>query len=180
MEKPDHGSMVAAAHGVARSPHWPSVERAVRDASPMCAGCDPDQPEEHIGLQVHHKYVSFHIAVLLGRPDLELDPRNLIVFGETEHDKPSPDHHLTLGHLRDFRRDCNPWVDEDTERLRGKSTAEIEADPVFLQHVHDAPPPWNEWDLARKQAKYDELMQKLPPDPALVAKYNLTIGARPE
>jgi hypothetical protein len=132
-----------------------------------------------VGLQVHHKFVSFHIAVLLGRPDLELDPRNLCVLGETEHDKPAPDHHLLLGHLKNFRNDCNPWVDEDTARLRGKSTAEIEADAGFLAHIAASPKPWDEWTLAMKQAKYDELMHKLPPDPALIVKYHLAVGARP-
>lgn len=179
MEKPDHGSIVAALHGVQRSHHWSSVEKAFVHDHPDCAGCHPNEPADHIGLQVHHKYISFHIAVLLGRPDLELDPRNLVVFGETEHNKPAPDHHLLLGHLKNFRRDCNPWVDEDIERFRGKSTAEIEADPVFLQHCEEAPPPWDEWTLKMKQDKYDQLMAKLPPDPVLLQKYGLSIGARP-
>jgi hypothetical protein len=54
------------------------------------------------GVQVHH-VIPFHWCVLLGRPDLELDPRNLITLCEAEAGRPGEDHHLLVGHVDSFR-----------------------------------------------------------------------------
>jgi len=97
--KTDHGAEEAARHGIKRSSHWPAVERAHLAKEPRCRACRPGQSE---AVQVHHIF-PFHYAIALGRPDLELDDRNLITLCETEHDKPSPNHHLLLGHLDDFK-----------------------------------------------------------------------------
>ena len=94
------GTAVAAEHGVARSPHWPGVEKAVLAANPHCIACAPGQVSG--GLQVHHVF-PLHYCIALGRPDLELDPRNLVVLCETEEGKPGENHHLLLGHLGDFK-----------------------------------------------------------------------------
>lgn len=80
-------------HGIARSDKWPAVERAHLAKHPQCAAC------VRIGapVAVHH-VMPFHICIRLGRPDLELDERNLITLcagGEGEH-------HLLLGHLDDW------------------------------------------------------------------------------
>lgn len=53
-------------------------------------------------MQVHH-VIPFHWCVLLGRPDLELDPRNLITLCEDEAGKPGENHHLLVGHLGSFQ-----------------------------------------------------------------------------
>ena len=115
-------------HEPPRSPQWPSVEKAKLAATPFCACCGPAKHDK--GLQVHHVF-PFHYAVALGRPDLELDPRNLIVLCETEHDDPEVNHHLLLGHLGNFKSD-NIHVAEDVVTFSGMDAAAIQADPRWL------------------------------------------------
>lgn len=160
----DMGALEAARYGVARSSHWPSVARDVLARIPDCIACDPDQPEEHVGLQVHHMRVSFHVAKLLGRPDLELDERNLTTLGETEEGRPAPNHHLEVGHGGNFQKDCNPWVDDDAARMRGWTVERIRADPVWQQHAAACPPPWAEWTRDMKITRRKELDTKFPMD----------------
>ena len=50
---------------------------------------------------MHHIF-PFHYCIALGRPDLELDDRNLITLCEDEAGKPGQNHHLLVGHLDDF------------------------------------------------------------------------------
>lgn len=117
------------AHGEPpRSPAWPHVEKAVLHLHPHCAACGPDKPVK--GRQVHHM-LPFHYCIALGRPDLELDPRNLIVLCETEHDDPEANHHLLLGHLGNFKSD-NVHVADDVALFAGMSAAQIQADPRWL------------------------------------------------
>ena len=112
-----------------RSPHWPHVEKAVLHLHKWCAACGPDKVCK--GLQVHHVW-PFHMAVALGRPDLELDPRNLIVLCETEHNDPEANHHLAVGHLGNFRSAGNIHVADDAVLFAGLTAAQIEADPRYL------------------------------------------------
>lgn len=99
--KPDHGQIEAARHGIARSSKWPAVEKAHLALEPYCVCCGPES-QGKVGVQVHHKF-PFHYCIALGRPDLELDQRNLISLCEDEHGKPSQNHHLEIGHLQDFK-----------------------------------------------------------------------------
>lgn len=116
-------------HEPPRSAAWPHVRRAVLHLHPYCAACGKgaDHPDV-TALQVHH-INPFHIVAALGRGDLELDPRNLIVLCETEHGHPEPNHHLVLGHLGNFRSDGNLDVLADCTTFAGLSAAGIEADP---------------------------------------------------
>lgn len=171
----DHDAIEAARYGEARSSHWATIEHEVLASIPVCIGCDSAQPEEHVGLQVHHKRVSFHVARKLGRRSLELTKSNLTVLGETEANKPAPNHHLYLGHLKNFQKDCNPWVDDDAARMRGWSTAQMDADPTFQQHVAAAPPTLSEWTRDMLVAKRKELDVEFPMDgteyQAVVARF---------
>jgi hypothetical protein len=97
----DHGAEVAKEHGVERSPEWPRVEKAHLVAHPYCEACGPSMPPG-TPVNVHH-VLPFHYVAALGRPDLELDDRNLITLCETEHDRPAENHHLLIGHLDDFK-----------------------------------------------------------------------------
>lgn len=169
----DHDALMGAVHGVARSTHWATVEKSILATAPWCIACDPNDPVTHVGLQVHHKHCSFHVAILLGLAYLELDSRNLCVLGETEAGKDAPNHHLEIGHAGDFRRDCNPFIDDDAVTFRGMSTDAIKADPRYLAHVAAAPPDWAEWTDDMKIAKRTELLAKFPPDPTMLAKYGL-------
>jgi hypothetical protein len=112
-----------------RSPHWPHVEKAVLHLHPFCACCGKDKPTK--GLQVHH-VIPFHFATALGRPDLELDPRNLIVLCETEHNDPEANHHLAVGHLGNFKSAGNLHAFEDAEIFAGMTAEQIEKDRRWL------------------------------------------------
>ena len=115
-------------HAPPRSPHWPAVERTVLHLHPFCACCGPNTHDK--GLQVHHRRpVQYCIA--LGRPDLEIDPRNLIVLCETEHNDPEANHHLLIGHLGNFKSD-NVHVSDDVELFAGMDAPSIQADPRWL------------------------------------------------
>src|SRR5579885_231004 len=109
-----HGTTVAEEHGIRRSPHWPTVEKHFLAAHPNCAMCSDAQHAARLkqvqhaalqtrGLQVHHAIIPFHYAILLGRPDLELDERNLATFCEDEAGVTTQDHHNLVGHLRNFQ-----------------------------------------------------------------------------
>lgn len=111
-----------------RSSHWPAVEKAVLKANPFCACCGPAKHDK--GLQVHHR-LPFHYCVALGRPDLEVDPRNLIVLCETEQNDPEANHHLLIGHLGNFKSD-NVHVSDDVELFHGMAADQIQADPRWL------------------------------------------------
>lgn len=160
----DRGALEAARYGEARSSHFSTVAKEVLTEQPTCIGCDPHQPIAHVGLQVHHAKVSFHVARKLGRKSLEVTKSNLRVLGETEENSAAPNHHLYLGHLIDFQRDCNPWVDEDVARMRGWSTAQMDADPIFRDHVAHAPSIFGEWTRDMLVAKRRALDIEFPMD----------------
>lgn len=94
----DHGGVEAARHGVARSPHWGTVEREFKLQFPGCAagGRGP--------VQVHHIF-PFHYLMDPGiaRPDLELDMRNLIGLTEGPDEDVDGEYHLLLGHRDNFK-----------------------------------------------------------------------------
>lgn len=84
------------AFGVPRSSKWNAVRRAHLEANPRCAACG-----RNLYPEVHH-IEPFHV-----RPDLELDPDNLI----TLCDAPGASCHLLLGHLGNWSF-WNPEVRE--------------------------------------------------------------------
>lgn len=159
----DPATLEAARHGVARSVHWPRVEREFREANPACAACGSTE-----GVQVHHCF-DFHEAVLLGRPDLELDPRNLITLCEGPLQ-----HHLLIGHLDDFRS-YNPAVREDVLTFAPLDALSVRVSPIWRAKHDTRPKPWDEWTEEQKQSVRADLDEQLPPDPTLTAKYGFTI-----
>lgn len=154
----DHGAVEGARLGVQRSAHWSTVEREFKIANPTCAagGRGP--------IQVHHKGVSFHIAVLLGRRDRELSPSNLVSLTEGPDESQDGLYHLYLGHGDNFQHDCNPHVDEDVVTFRGVPCPQIKTDPVWQAHAAACPPPWDEWTRDMKIAKRQELDAAYPVD----------------
>lgn len=86
------------AHAEARSPGWKKVRDAAVKANPECAACGRKE-----NLEAHH-CEPFH-----KRPELELDPANLIVLCR--------DCHGLLGHLRSWKS-WNTTVREDAAMLR--------------------------------------------------------------
>ena len=87
--------------GEERSPHWPKIEKEHLAMEPYCMACGADMSKD-IKVQVHHVY-PFHYCIALGRPDLELDHRNLVTLCEHEANAPAPNHHLLIGHLGNFK-----------------------------------------------------------------------------
>ena len=115
--------------GRARSSKWSGVERAFRKLHPQCVCCVVASTKH---VQIHHRF-PFHYCVALGRPDLELDMRNLITLCEWPSHK-NPDHHLMVGHLDDFQS-SNLDVAEDAVTFRGMSEAQIRRDARWIAKV---------------------------------------------
>jgi 5-methylcytosine-specific restriction protein A len=172
-ERTDRGADEAARHGVERSPHWPAVEREFREANPRCAACAPGASEAAV--QVHHVN-PFHYVKALGRPDLELDPRNLISLCETEHDRPAPDHHLLLGHLGNFKEGNLRVAADAAGEYRGMTEDAIRADADWLTEERQGRLKALDLMTSEERAAFRaRLDAELPPDPAILAKYGLTI-----
>lgn len=127
----DPGAIVAGE--IPRSDKWPAVEKAHLQQQPICAACGQGHPAQ--GLQVHHM-LPFHFCVKLGRPELELDERNLM----TLCDETINNHHLLLGHLGDFQS-YNPNVRVDVAGPLGKlGDDQIDADPGWQAEMQRRPP----------------------------------------
>lgn len=165
----DHDAIEAARYGIARSPHWATVEREHKAAYPACAagGGGP--------IQVHHKGASFHVAKLLGRGDLELTEGNLISLTEGPDEDNDGLYHLYLGHGDDFQKDCNPHVDEDVMRFQGVPCSQIKLDPVWQSHAAACPPAWIHWTREMKVLRRQQLDAEFPIDgpgcQAVVARF---------
>ncbi len=136
----DKGAEIAAEHNLVRSEHWPVIEEAFKAEHPQCEACTVGDPGAD-AVQVHH-VLPFHFAILLGRPDLELDPRNLISLCEKEKGEDAQDHHLLLGHLDDFQS-YNKDVRDFAVKFLSKTHEEIQADALWLAAKLDKPPMWN-------------------------------------
>lgn len=118
-------------HEEQRSPDWPEFRDKFIAAFPKCTVCGKGKGD-NVGLQAHHIF-PFHYCILLGRPDLELDYRNLITLCETEAGRPSEDHHLLIGHFDDFES-SNLNVERDARvTWSNKTAAQIRNDPLWKQ-----------------------------------------------
>lgn len=117
----DCGAMVAAKHGTRRSSKWPKVAKKFLKKNPACAICGSIS-----NVQVHH-IINFEIVISLGRPDLELDERNLIQLCQSEDGKEENNCHLKYGHSGSFFR-FNPNIREDVERYKGIPYASLNED----------------------------------------------------
>ena len=150
--------VIAEKHGIERSKHWPEAEKAFRAQHPHCQSC----PETG-HLNVHHKY-PFHYVVGCERPDLELDPRNLMTLCVD----PDQEHHLLLGHLDDFES-FNPNVEVFAQTYAGKSAAQIKSDAAW-QLAHAGKPKHLDKMNAAEKAEFKRHLDKVfPPDPKYVA-----------
>jgi len=104
-----------------RSDKWDEVRDAFIKKHPTCAICGST-----INLQVHHIF-PFHYCIALGRPDLELDDRNLMTLCETQ----GFDHHLLIGHFDDFKS-SNLNIKNDTIKYHGLTETQIKANNNWL------------------------------------------------
>jgi len=108
--------------GVERSPHWPLAEKRHLLKHPYCEACGPTM-DKNIKVQVHH-VIPFHYVIALGRPELELDDRNLITLCEDEKGHPADNHHLLLGHAGNFK-EANLDVRKDVASMQGQTAQAI-------------------------------------------------------
>jgi putative sterol carrier protein len=142
-----------------RSPEWPDVEKTFRDTHPNCAACG-----ERRQLNIHHKF-PFHYVVLCGRPDLELDPRNLLPLC-VRHDC---EHHVLLGHLDDYES-YNPRVLEFVKKYSGRTNRQIHGNAAWQKAAAQKPKPLDQMSLAEKDAFKKMLDGKFPPNAAIMAR----------
>ncbi len=127
----DYGAAEAARFGIQRSAEWPAVAKEHLKDHPQCAACKPGTNSQ-AKVQVHHIF-PFHYCVTLGRPDLELDQRNLITLCEAEAGQPADNHHLLIGHLDDFTSSNLDVVADAKTTFHGKRAADIKNDPHWKQ-----------------------------------------------
>ena len=92
--------------------------------------CVVNKVPRPISLQVHH-IIPFHYCVALGRPDLELDDRNLISLCESVKGKECNNHHLLVGHLDNFKS-ANLSVTNDCRFYASLSKQEIESNSKWI------------------------------------------------
>jgi hypothetical protein len=123
----DHGARAAAAFGLARSPHWHDVAKAHLARQPHCVCCKADD-RRTVHVQVHHIF-PFHYCVALGRPDLELDDRNLVTLCSADHDHPGENHHLWIGHVDNFQSSNLSVVGDAKTAFHGMNADDIRNDP---------------------------------------------------
>lgn len=145
------GTDEAELHGIRRSPHWPTVEHHFKAANPFCMACGKDAPITLAEIQVHHR-IPFHFCILLGRPDLETDFRNLVGLCETEAGPALPNHHLLLGHLDDFKSYNVDVLEDASVDFYQKTAQEIIASKTWVQKHTNKPKAWADMTDEDKKA----------------------------
>jgi hypothetical protein len=149
----------AARCGIRRSPEWHRVEQLHLRMERYCVCCAETHPETPV--QVHHIF-PFHICIVLGRPDLELDQRNLITLCQSEAGRPGENHHLLVGHLDDFQS-SNLDVERDATRLyRGMTAAQLRASVCWQAAVGKRLKPLGQMSGAEKLAFASLMNARLP------------------
>ena len=156
----DHGAHVAVQLGISRSPRWPAVEKAHLAKQPVCICCKPGE-NPGAAMQVHHIF-PFHFCVALGRPDLELDDRNLITLCETQKNAPGANHHLLVGHLGAFSS-ANLSARHDAKvTFHGMKPGDIHADATWLREVAARIKPLSQMTDAEKAGFVKLMNRRLP------------------
>jgi hypothetical protein len=153
-------------NGIVRSSRWDKVQRAFRAAHPQCAACG-----ETAEVNIHHQF-PFHYVVGCGRPDLELDPRNLVTLCVQR----GCQHHLLLGHLNDWES-YNPFVKTYVRRYAGQTSPSIRDDAGWKKAVAARPKHLDRMTVSERAALKARLDKKFPPQSALMM---LAINARAE
>ena len=149
-------------HEAERSPHWPHVRDDFVRRNPVCAVCGKGKADG-VSLQAHHIF-PFHYCIALGRPDLELDERNLITLCETGQGHAADNHHLLVGHLDDFES-SNLKVAQDAKgTYAGWAADRIRSDAGWQAQKAHRLPHLPDMDAAQKAA-FVWKMNTVYPDP---------------
>jgi len=137
-----------------RSGHWPTVQHHFVKDNPLCAVCKRGHDE--VKLNVHHQ-IPFSYCIELSRPELELEPENLVtlcVSGEN--------HHLYIGHLDDFHS-YNPDVQHDIKHYANKSKLKILNDRQWRLKKQHRPQPAHKMSDQEKEQLREYLNVRFPP-----------------
>lgn len=163
----DHGAFEASMHRVKRSNQWPSVRKAHLKREPNCVACPTDlKPSlwrRMVGLghpvEVHH-IIPFHIVKILGRPELELDARNLVTLCRYK----KYEHHLLLGHLENYGSYCMPVRRFVASMFRGMTKEQIIADSRWQLLLDGRPKAIDKMtsdEIVKLSEHIDEIMPKV-------------------
>jgi hypothetical protein len=154
--KTDAGLVVAKAHGVnERSPLWDKIRKKHLKKNPACAICG-----EAKTVAVHH-VLPFHYVVAFGRPDLELDPRNLITLCDSNDGVKTEDHHLYVGHYGNFKL-ANLNILTDVEKYKNTPSKLILEDKDYKEGKKNKLLPLEKMSEEDK-TNFKALMEKLYP-----------------
>ena len=132
-----------------RSTKWRELEQEFLRQHPQCEVCGTTSE-----LNVHHQ-IPFEYCIELGRPDLELNPANLITLCN------SAQHHILVGHLDSFES-YNPDVLTDVKTFANKTRSELMADVQFQDKVAKRPLPIHKMDQDSRSALLTYLNQRFP------------------
>jgi hypothetical protein len=158
--KKDHDAHEAARHGHARSGEWHKIEKAHVARQPHCACCAEGQSEGE-PVQVHHIF-PFHYCIALGRPDLELDDRNLITLCESEKGRHAPNHHLLIGHLDSFQSSNLHLLHDAARVFHGLNEDEIKNNAHWQQMLGKRLKPLDKMSEEDKSAFTQAMNQRFP------------------
>jgi len=154
MATTDHGLLEAKRHNneTERSPEWDKVRDNFLKNNSKCAVCGSTE-----NLNVHHIF-PFHYCVdnEINRPDLELDPCNLITLCETK----GYNHHLLIGHFDDYKS-ANLRV-KTNATLFGKSETEIKTNSLWKELKNHRLKPLDEMTPAEKKALKAKMDSEMP------------------
>lgn len=160
MSQPDPGAEAAQTSGFQRSPLWPAVQARHLAGHPDCAACArPGAP-----VQVHHIF-PFHFCIALGRPDLELDARNLITLCASRDGQAGQDHHLLLGHLDSFLSGNLEVIQDAAGPFHGQTAAQLQAAPSWQAKVQTRLAPLEQLTPAERTALRAAMDRRFPPPP---------------
>ena len=145
----EHGTLVAARYGIARSAKWPAAERAHVARSPHCTACR----RPGLRVEVHHIF-PFHFCVCLGRADLELDERNLVTL--------CPEHHLLLGHFDDYESMNLRVRGEARGRFHGMTDVQLRASDAWRKLAARRPAHLGEMTRDRRRELRETMDRHMP------------------
>lgn len=123
-------AMIHTQYGISRSGKWPAAEKRHLEIQPACLVCGTTKK-----LAVHHVY-PFHFVIALGRPDLEIDERNLRTLCSGDQ---VDQHHLLVGHLDDWQS-YNPQLEHSIAFCHLLTARQIRSLPHWLLLHANKPP----------------------------------------
>lgn len=138
--------------GYRRSEKWEEVRKTYLAEFPKCSMCEVTG-----AVEAHHIY-PFHICIELGRPDLELDKRNLVTLCEGEG---SNEHHFLIGHLGGWES-FNTILRADLKVFKGTTQDEIRQDRLWQLKSEKRIEPFEEITPDEKKILKDEINKRMP------------------